>query len=320
MYNVTNVLRGTRKGAAMIVEIYADIIFLINFFVNSVILYITNVLCRKNARLWRIVAGGAITALLYTVLVFTPLAGMLNIFTSFVIFAPGIWISLRPKSIKDFGITLLAAYVTTFAMGGLGMAAMYIFDGGARQIWSTYSFGMQSFTLQNLVVAVASSFVVLKFAQQHIFKKHLTKQAFCRFKIHLLDKMAELNALVDTGNSLIDPISQNPVIIAEFDKIKHLLPPPVEALFHNASQDDLAAIADGFAAGGFNTRIRMIPYSAIGKSGVILGFRPDKVEVIETGRGGTPPPAIQDVIIGICDFALSNDGEYHALMNPLLCD
>jgi len=303
----------------MIVEIYADIIFFINFGVNSAVLYIAAALCRKNVRLWRIAAGGAATALLYTVLIFTPLAGLLSIFTSFVIFAPGIWISLKPAGIRDFCITLFAAYVAAFAMGGLGMAAMHIFDGPGH-IWSTYSFGMRSFTPQNLIVAVVSSFIVLKLAQRHIFKRHLNKQAFCRFKIHLLDKMAELNALVDTGNSLIDPISQNPVIIAEFDKIKHLLPPPVAALFYDDNQDDLAAIAAGFTASGLNTRIRMIPYSAIGKSGVILGFRPDKVEVMDPRRGGLQPPATKNVIIGICDFALSNDGEYHALMNPLLCD
>ena len=302
----------------MIIEIYADIIFLINFFVNSAVLYIAGVLCRKNARLWRVAAGGAVAALFYTVLVFTPVAPFLNIFTSFVIFAPGIVIALRPQSFKDFCVVLLAAYVTGFAMAGLGMAAMYIFSGG--HVWSTYSFGMRSFTPLNLIVAIFASFMMLKFAQRYIFKKQLTKQAFCRFKIHLLDKIAELNALVDTGNSLVDPISQNPVIIAEFGKIKHLLPPPVTELFQTDSQDDLAAIAAGFAAGGFNTRIRMIPYSAIGKSGVIVGFRPDKVEVIASCRGGNLPPATQNVIIGICDFALSSDGEYHALMNPMLCD
>jgi len=304
----------------MIVEIYADIIFLINFFVNGAILYIAGVLCRKNVRLWRIVVGAAATALLYTMLVFTPLAAYLNIFTSFLILAPGILILQKPAGIKDFAITLLAAYVTAFAMGGLAMVGMHVFDGG-RHIWSTYAFGStRSFTPQNLIVAVVSSFIVLKFAQKHIFKKHLTKQAFCRFKIHLLDKVAELNALVDTGNSLIDPISQNPVIIAEFDKIKHLLPAPVAELFHTQNQDNLAAIAASFAEGGFSNRIRMIPYSGIGKSGVIVGFRPDKVELIEPRRGGTLPPATQDVIIGICDFTLSNDGEYHALINPLLCD
>jgi len=303
----------------MIVEIYADIVFIINFLVNGVILYITGVLCRKAAGLWRFVAGGAVTAGLYTVLVFTPLAYLLNIFTSFVILAPGIWIALRPASIRDFGICLLAAYVTTFAMGGLGMAAMHIFDSGARSIWSTYSFGMHNFAPQNLIVAIASSFFVIKFAQRHLFKKQLTKQAFCKFKVYLMDKMAELNALVDTGNSLVDPISQNPVIIAEFDKIKHMLPEPIAALFANDNQDDLAAIAASFAAGGISTRIRMIPYSAIGKSGIILGFKPDKVEVLqaENGRQGAAPTT--DVIIGICDFSLSNTGEYHALMNPLLC-
>ncbi|MCL2574151.1 MAG: sigma-E processing peptidase SpoIIGA [Defluviitaleaceae bacterium] len=306
----------------MIVEIYADIVFLINFLVNSAVLYIAGVLCRKNARLWRIVAGGTATAGLYTVLVFTPIAAWLNIFTSFIIFAPGIFISLKPVNIKDFCVTLLAAYLTAFAMGGLGMAAMRIFDSGSRDIlWSTYSFGVsRSFTPQNLIMAVVSSFVVLKLAQKYIFKKHLTKQAFCRFKIHLLDKEIELNALVDTGNSLIDPISQNPVIIAEFNKIEHLLPAPIATLFREEGQNDLLALAASFSEGGFNTRIRMIPYSAIGKSGVIVGFRPDKVELIDSCRGGTLPPAVQNVIIGICDFPLSSNGEYHALMNPLLCD
>jgi len=296
----------------MIVEIYADIIFLINFFVNGAVLYIAGVLCRKNMKVWRIVIGAAASSLLYTALIFTPVAPYLNIFTAPVIFAPGILIAYKATSFKDFFITLLAAYVMGFALGGVAMASMYIFDNG--HIWSTYSFGMRSFTPQNLVVAIIASFIMLKFARRHIFKKHLTKQAFCRFKIHLLDDMAELIALVDTGNSLVDPISQNPVIIAEFDKIKHLLPSSIVELYRAENQDDLTALAASFAVAGFNTRIRMIPYSAIGKSGVIVGFRPDKIEIMDEDE----KKFTKDVIIGICDFELSADGAYHALMNPQL--
>jgi len=302
------------KDAYMIVEIYADIVFLINSFTNGVILYIAGVLCRKSMKIWRVALGAAAASFLYTILIFTPVAPHLNIFTAPVIFAPGILIAHKITSLKDFSITLLAAYVTGFALGGIAMASMYIFDGGSWHIWSTYSFGMRSFTPQNLIVAIIASFIMLKFARRHIFKKHLTKQAFCRFKIHLLDDMAELIALVDTGNSLVDPISQNPVIIAEFDKIKHLLPASIAELYHGENQDDLAALAASFAAAGFNTRIRMIPYSAIGKSGVIVGFRPDKIEILE----GNQQKSTKDVIIGICDFALSADGAYHALMNPQL--
>jgi len=294
----------------MIVEIYADVVFLINLFMNGAILYIAGSLCRKKAKIWRLILGSAAASVLYTVLIFTPVAPFLNIFTSFVIFAPGVWLVYKAAGLKDFFMTLLAAYIAAFAMGGIAMAMLYIFQGD--HIWASHSVGMNNFTIQNLIVAIIVSFVALKLIRRYIIKKHLTKQAFCSFKIHLLDKMAELIALVDTGNSLVDPISQNPVIIAEFDKIKHLLPLPIVRLYAEENQDDLTSLADSFAASGFNTRLRMIPYSAIGKRGVIVGFRPDKIEIIDAGK------ETKDVIIGICDFALSQDGAYHALMNPQL--
>ncbi|MCL2396866.1 MAG: sigma-E processing peptidase SpoIIGA [Defluviitaleaceae bacterium] len=295
----------------MIVEIYADVIFLINFLANGTILHIAGVLRRKRAKIWRTALAGAATSLLYTAALFTPMAGWLNIFTSFIIFAPGIFAAFKISGPRDFAFTLLAAYISAFALGGIAMAAMYIFGMGAAWSWSTYNFAMAHFTPQNLIVAVGTSFIVLKFVQHHIMRRALSKQAFCRFKIYLHDGVVELNALVDTGNSLIDPISHNPVIIAEFDKIKPLLPDSVVDLYRKGSQDDLAALAASFAAGDFTTRIRMIPYSAIGKSGVIAGFRPDRIEIAQKET--------RDVIIGICDFSLSRDGEYQALMNPLLC-
>ena len=300
----------------MIVEIYADIIFLINFFVNSVILYLAGVLRRKKIVFWRCGLGGAAAAMVYTIIIFTPLSVFANIFTSFVILAPGILIAFTTKGLRDFLLTMFVAYICAFALGGAAMASMYVLGPG-QDAWSTYSFAMGHFTLQNLVVAVVISLVVLKFARERVFNKVLSKQAFCRFKIYLSNHVVELNALVDTGNSLVDPISRKPVIIAEFDKIKPLLPETVIQLYLQENQDDLAALAASFSEGGFGTRIRMIPYSAIGKSGVIAGFRPDRIE-IETDGTGAKQQRSEDVIIGICDFALSKDGEYQALMNPLV--
>lgn len=279
----------------MIVAIYADIIFLINFFVNGSILYMTGILRRKRAKIWRLALGAAATALFYTLTIFTPLAPFLNIFTSFVILAPGIFFSFSLANIRDFSITLLISYVCAFAMGGIAMVSVYILDAGHARAWSSHSLSIQHFSPQNILISIAVSFALLKFTQRHISKKILSKQVFCRFKIYLHDGMVELNALVDTGNNLIDPISLSPVIVAEFDKIKSLLPPSITAK-------------------DFDTRIRMIPYSSIGKSGVMTGFRPDKIEITQ----GSVHKEAGDVIIGICDFALSKDGEYQALMNPLL--
>lgn len=304
-------LKQAQKGTIMVVEVYADIIFLINFVINTVILWICGILRRKAMKLWRVILGGAATALLYTFIIFTPLGVFINILTSFMILAPGIFLAYTVKNLKDFAASLLTAYICAFAMGGIALAASYFFESSRGDVlWSTYGAAAEGFSLQNLVVAIIISFGLLKFAKERIFKKMLAKQVFCRFRVHLSGDVVELNALVDTGNSLTEPISRWPVVIAEFDKIKALLPEAVVGLYNQKNQEDLAALAACFAEGGFATRIRMIPYAGIGKSGVITGFRPDKIEINNQ--------EIKEVIIGICDFTLSSDGEYQALMNPLL--
>lgn len=297
----------------MIVEIYADIVFLINFFVNGVILFAALVLCRQKAAVWRIALGSAAASALYTILIFTPLAALVNIFTSFVILGPGLFITLYRVSIRNFLIALLTAYVTAFALGGIALVSVYAL-GAYNYSFSTYALAMGHFTLGNLAVAIAVSFIVLKFIHHSIFKKAISRQVFCKFRIYLADRDVELMALVDTGNSLVDPISQSPVIIAEFEKIKPLLPKPITELFDEEKQDDLADLAESFESANFAARIRMIPYSAIGRSGVLTGFRPDRIEIIPDSR--VKQKETKDVIIGICDFSLSSDGEYQALMNP----
>lgn len=293
MYNIT-------KGDGMVVEIYADVVFIINFFVNGIVIIIAGSICQKKTKLWRIALAAAFAAAFYTLLIFTPLAPFINIFTSFIIFSPAILISHKMHGYRDFFIMLVCSYVATFALGGIAMAL----------------FGLQDFRPQNLIAAIGIGFLVLIFLRRHVLRRQLNKQAYCRFKIHLWDKMAELIALVDTGNSLVDPISKSPVIIAEFDEIKHLLPISVSGMFAKQNQDDLASIIAVFDEPKLKARIRMIPYSAIGRQGVIVGFRPDKVEVMSNKH----KKETSKVIIGICDFKLCSNGQYNALMNPLLCD
>lgn len=40
-----------------------------------------------------------------------------------------------------------------------------------------------------------------------------------------------LNALLDTGNSLYDPITKSPVILVEYTKIQHALPIEIREIF-----------------------------------------------------------------------------------------
>jgi len=298
--------------AHIIIDIYADVIFLINAAANAAILCLAAVLRRKRAKLWRITLAAAASAALYTIAIFTPAAPFVNVLTSFVILAPAIPIAVSVSSRTDFALSLLAAYICAFAVAGVAMATVHIFNIGGGWGISTYGLAMGNFTPLNLLAAIAISFVALKIARERIFKKTMSAQAFSRLRICIADVQVELVALIDTGNELVEPISRRPVIVAEFDKIRPLLPASITALYERGEQDDLTAIADGFTQGGWTTRIRMIPFCSVGKSGVIAGFKPDRIEIESKTRQAAPV----DAIIGICDFKLSDDGEYHALMSP----
>lgn len=298
----------------MILEIYADIVFGVNFIMNTVIFYLAKILCQRKTGI-RLVLGSAFSALFYTVMLFTSLLPFINIFTSFVILAPGIYIAFFPKNLKSFVSILMAAYICSFALGGISLAISHIINDS--HILSSQSMALNNFTAQNLFMATIISFAMLKYAQINIFKKTMNRQSYCQFNIYLKDNVVSLQALVDTGNSLVDPISKNPVIVAEFAKIKGLLPVNIVDLYTQNKQDDLTALAKSFDTDDFKKRIRMIPFSAVGsKHGVLIGFRPDKIELEKTEKGTNKE--IKDVIIAICDFSLSKDGEYYALINPIL--
>ena len=143
--------------------------------------------------------------------------------------------------------------------------------------------------------------------RHYIAKKAVNKQKLQNIEIHMGDKKIEITALVDTGMALVEPIGQNPVIIAEIKVLTPLLPKPIANLYQNGTENDLTAISNAFTYSKWQTRLRMIPFKSIGaKNSIITGFRPD--QIIIGNKSYT------NIIIGICDFALDKQGEYSALM------
>lgn len=120
-------------------------------------------------------------------------------------------------------------------------------------------------------------------------------------------RRVELTALADTGNILVDPISQAPVLVAELDALVGLFDLKLRAgLSSDNFQEGLAEMtSQGF-------RARLIPFNSVGsENGVMIGFVPDMAAVRE-GRGMRP----MDCVIGVYPKSLSADRSYTALYNP----
>lgn len=287
--------------------VYVDVLFLINFCMDFLILYSIGAFFKRKSRKLRLVLGAGFSALAYCLTLFTKLGHVSNILAGVAIIAGGVLISFLPLKFREFALLTLAAYVTAFLLGGACMAVYYYITGAKRL--------PDAFPFIFLAAATAVSYAFIKFISGKIKKSALEKQVFYTLKITLGGANVSVKGLVDTGNSLIEPVSGAPVIISEFTSIKGCLPEKLQMLFSGEEENDLERLLESFTECNMNDRLRMIPYRSVGKkNGMLVGFRPDKVVIMD----GASERTAGSVVIGICNGSLSRgDCSFQALINPL---
>ena len=92
----------------------------------------------------------------------------------------------------------------------------------------------------------------------------------------VLGRRLTLCALRDTGNTLTDPVSGRPVLIADPDALAPLLGGPVPSALRS---DPAALFARLSLREGLASRLRLVPYSAVGAAGLLVCVRPDSALV-----------------------------------------
>ena len=292
--------------------LYADLLFLVNFLMNSFVLWIVSKVLRQKRKARWLALGSGVMALMYTLLLILEPLRFLNIaLSSVVILAAGVMVAFYPNGIKHFLRLMLAAYGITFAVGGLGMALFYLTDlpYAIHYIAADLDGFRSAVSWQLVLVGTVISYFLIKITMRLIENQTIKRQMLMNIMVSMNEKYIFFDALVDTGHSLKEPLSQSPVIVAEFEQVQEFLPEGLKGLFSSRKENDLASVLNG-QEGTFYSRIRMIPFTSIGKaSGMLIGFRPDKVMVgTETSR--------QDVVIGIYNDRLTPDGRYQGLVSP----
>jgi stage II sporulation protein GA (sporulation sigma-E factor processing peptidase) len=120
----------------------------------------------------------------------------------------------------------------------------------------------------------------------------------------------ELNALLDTGNGLFDPLTKMPVIIVELDRIKNLLPDNFLSFIKNMQSGE-SSFSD--LPEFWLKRILILPFNSIGEErGILVGFRLDQVVI----RKKQYNIVKKNVVVGLCDRSLSKEGIFQALLPP----
>jgi stage II sporulation protein GA (sporulation sigma-E factor processing peptidase) len=296
--------------------LYADILFIINFMMNAFVLWLSGKIlrCRRKVR-WYI-TGAAVMAALYTAALALPLLQRVNIFAAqAVILAAGVAVTFFPSGWRAFAKCMLAAYLVSFVIGGLGMALFFLTDlpYAVRYIAADLGAFSRAVSWQLAVTGAALSYVLIKLTVYVLERRALKRQMLCHVEVSMEEASVTFHALVDTGHSLREPITRSPVIVAEFDEVKPFLPEGLRQLFYEKREHNLTDLLLGHRE-DFYTRLRMVPFTSLGRAnGMLVGFRPDRVTVQPQDEAS--PHTRQDIIIGIYNDKLTRDGRYRGLLS-----
>lgn len=291
--------------------VYAEYLVLENFIINFIILYVTKRFTRTETTRFRLIIASLIGAV-YTLVVFYPeLSFMVNFTMKLSVSILIVIIAFNPATIKKFLKLFATFYIVSFVFAGSALALFYLTD--VDSYIGKGIFYIKDFPIKILVFAIVTSWILIKYTWSYIHEKISKDKILVPITILLKDREVHITALVDTGNSLKDPLTDTPVIIVQFSAIKNILPDKTRKIFEMYDVNNLGLVSTLLYDSRHEVKFRVIPFKSIGReNGILLGFKPDKVILKDEDK------AITDIIVGIYNNNLSNDDKYEALLHPEL--
>lgn len=283
-------------------EIYADVLFIINFSMDFLSLYIVGRLMHFRMNAGRVIAGASLGAL-YGVMellldgsTFLKTAITLGVLLTMCLIAFGVhsFRTYLASAALTFGVSMLIGGMMTSAFLKLGGQTSYIeIDGTLETVYGTLP--VWRFVVFALLSALAT------WGIGKVFRRKSSVRS-CVLRVTFDGNEREMPALVDSGNLLEEPISGTPVIFLKESAAEAL---PSYLLFAMKSG---AAALDSVNVG----KLRMIPSRTVSGNGILLAAVPEKLSLF-TGNVWESRRALIAV-----DFSDGDYGGFEALVPEIL--
>lgn len=260
--------------------IYVDVLIAVNLFINFFLIISTAKFLHLKTQKSRIILGEILGGI-YSLYILLPSTNfIISIIVKLFMAASIILASFKFSGIKIFFKTLICFYLVNFAFSGIMLA-----------LWCTLR--LQGMTVNNgvvyfsispaiLVASTVATYIILKIINRVIGKRSFGK-SICQVKIIGDHSEVILSALIDTGNSLVEPFSGLPVIVAKIENIKSVCPEKFLSASKMNRLDETAFLKSKF---------RMIPFKTISGEGLLPAFKPKSITI----NGG----AQKEAYIAVC--------------------
>ncbi len=274
--------------------IYADILLVVNWWIDFLLLLGVRRLMALGTRGWRLAIGAFVGALFSLILLLPPMSMWLSL--SLKLLAAGLMVLLafgwhnRRQYIK----ALCLLFGISAGMSGL-CSALYHFS-APRNLYvdnGIIYYAVSPWLLIGLTVLCYALMALF----EYIVRRRAPSQLNFIVHVHKGVRFVSLKCLYDSGNHLSEPFSNRPVLVAERGMIQQLLSVP-------ESIDALPP--DGMW--------RVVPFESIGGEGLLPAFLPDCLDVI-TPQGKR---TIGSCYVAVCDRI--GHGDYNGLIGSALGD
>lgn len=301
----------------MYIEVYLDVVFAVNFILDFIILLLERRISRKNISINRVFLGAFVGAGLMCVIVLIPQLNYIIYlcFSYFISSALIVFVTFRPKKVIELIKLTLLLYMIAILLGGIIFTLYYYTRVGLGLNNLLNSSLIGGLDLQMLLMFVCLAIVIWMIFINIFFKLMNVSKNIYEVGLFYHDVELKISGLLDTGNTLYDPISQWPVIIGEIDILKpyfneeHFL--ILKQMVSNVY--DIQSIEKIKKQIGLN--VRWIPFTSLGNdNGMLIGIVLDKV-VVYIGKNKKEN---KNVVIGLYNNKLSKDNSYNVLLHPKL--
>lgn len=272
--------------------VYADVLFLINFVINMLLLSVTAMISKYPAGLIRKILSASVGAV-YSVLMFLPemdFAGRL----------PGKLLLLVTMTFVAFGYVNIRTFLKHICLfGGVSLmcgGCVLAYTCFAPEASVAVNNGIVYFNTSPITVIVCAFLCVpvMKIISA-VYRRHKNRD-YRSILVYKDGKSALLRVMIDTGNMLTDPLSGDPVVVAEKSALGGIVP-------ENIDPGDIEALASCVSG------VRIIPFRSLGcESGIMAGFRPDKIYCDRIVN--------ENITLAVTTGRLSSDGQYNAIAGP----
>ena len=283
--------------------IYLDVIFLENLFMNFTIIYACQIILKLPTKIVRTFLSSLLGSI-YAIISYTSMLSIYsNIFLKITLSIAMVYIAFNPKNVKSVFKYLIVFYLTSFTFGGVAFFFLYFIN--PEKILLKKGVLIGTYPIKIVLAGGIFGFILITYVFKIIKCKITKKDMNTSIKIYLNNQVIKTNVIIDTGNFLKDPITKTPVIVIEKNILKGSISKNI--------LDNLEKIIVGeeIDLGEYKEKIRIIPYTSLGKqNGILLGIKINKIEIMMEENVITK----NNIIVGIYDGILSRNGKYHGLI------